>query len=271
LRPLRSADTAADVDAVNRATMRSSQAVTQYARSRAISPCERVVFDGLAPEMRGRPILDIGVGGGRTVEALRAISEDYTGIDYEPKMIATCRARFPGVRFEVADVRDLARFADRSFSLVVFSCNGLGMIGHDDRLVALREILRVLRPDGAFMLSSHNKDSSDYTDGFTFPEMESTSNPLRAGVRALRFARDLVIRARNHRRYSKREQRGSEWSIINDRCHNYGTMLYYIALDAQRRQLAEIGFAERAPAYDLAGRLVEHTTDSAITYVARPR
>ena len=260
------------VDAINRATMRSAQAVAQYAASHEISACERIVLDRVAAEMNGRPVLDIGVGGGRTVEALRRISEDYTGIDYEPRMVATCQAKFPGVRFEVGDVRDLSRFAGASFALVVFSCNGLGMIGHDDRLVALREVLRVLKPVGAFILSSHNQDWRDFSEGFTLPDFDPSLHPIRAGVRALRFARDVAERIRNYRRYSKREQRGREWSIINDRCHNYGTMLYYITLENQRRQLEQVGFSANAPAYDLAGRIVEHTTDSAITFLAyKPR
>ena len=43
-------------------------------------------------------------------------------------MVTACRARYPGVRFLLADARELSAFSDGSFFLVLFSLNGLGMV-----------------------------------------------------------------------------------------------------------------------------------------------
>jgi len=39
---------------------------------------------------------------------------------------------------------------------------------------------------------------------------------------------------------------------VNDECHDYGTMQYYITLEQQRRQLQAAGFGA-ATVYDSAG------------------
>ena len=55
--------------------------------------------------VRGQPILDLGVGGGRTVPLLRAVSSDYVAVDYTPAMGEACRRRPCG-----DDLRDVFWF-----------------------------------------------------------------------------------------------------------------------------------------------------------------
>ena len=62
---------------------------------------EQIAVLSVAEAVRGAPILDIGVGGGRTAPLMREISTDYCGIDFAPAMIASrtpavSRLRFPG-------------------------------------------------------------------------------------------------------------------------------------------------------------------------------
>ena len=258
------------IDRVNRAAMHSSGAVAQYARQSELNRPEQVVLDSIAAEARGRAILDIGVGGGRTVAALTAISDDYLGIDYEPRMLEVCTRRFPTRRFEHADARDLAKHADGSFFLVVFSCNGLGMVGHEDRLAIVREVFRVLAPGGIFVFSTHNQHAPEHDGKLRLPDFEPGKGALRFGVHAVRFAARTAIRVFNRYRYSRLDQRGAEYSIINDASRNYGTMLYYISLENQRKQLEQLGFAPGSLAYDLRGDLITaDTTDDSILLLAR--
>ena len=64
--------------------------------------------------------------------------------------------------------------------------------------------------------------------------------------------------------------RSPEYSIINDVFYDYATMMYYISLEAQRRQLEAIGFRSEAPAFDLSGRIIHSdTTDNTLTFLAR--
>jgi SAM-dependent methyltransferase len=256
------------IDRINRRTMSDATVVRGYTAQDELSPPERVLLDRVRDVARGQAILDLGVGGGRTVAPLRAISEDYVGIDYSPDMVASCRRRFPGVRIDHGDARDLSSHRDGRYRLVVFSCNGLGMVGHDDRLRVLSEVRRVLAPGGAFVFSTHNRACPDHDAAFRLPELELSRHPVRLGVRALRFARRVAVRARNRSRHRPLEWRTRDYSIVNDVCHDYGTMLYYIDLAAQRRQLERAGFAPGAEAYDLSGKQVEHTTDSSVSFLA---
>lgn len=258
------------MNATNARTMAAASVVSGYANQSDLSPAERAMLDQVRDEVRGRPILDLGVGGGRTVRALREVSDDYVGLDYSLPMVHAARRRFPDVRIEHGDARDLSAFADGSFHLVVFSCNGLGMLGHDDRLRVLGEVHRTLAPGAAFLFSTHNRSSPEHDAGFRWPAFEPSLNPLKLAVRSARFARRVVARVQNRARHVPRETRAATYSIINDVCHDYGTLLYYIDLAEQRRQLEDVGFQPGAAACDLAGRPIEHTTrDNSITLLAR--
>lgn len=258
------------IDRINLRTMRDPAVVAHYARPWGLSPAEEATFARVAPLARGRRILDIGVGGGRTVEALRAISEDYLGIDYSADMVEACRRRFPQARFEFADARALDGIADGSVGLAVFACNGIGMVSHADRLRILREVRRVLEPGGLFVFSTHNRNSPEFARGFRLPSFEWSWHPLRAAVRSLRFCGELALRWRNRRHFQPFEVHAPDYAIINDQCHHYGTMLYYVTLEQQRRQLTDAGFDPDAEAFDLAGLPIrDDSPHDSITLIAR--
>jgi SAM-dependent methyltransferase len=258
------------IDSVNMRTMRSRSAVSAYLRSEGLTPAERAALARVEDEARGKPILDIGFGGGRTVQPLLDISTDYLGIDYSREMVAACRQRFPAVRLEHADARDMSQLGNESIFLVVFSCNGIGMVGHDDRLAILAEVHRVLQPGGAFVFSTHNQDCPDHLTGFRLPSFEPALNPARLLLRGMRFVAHTFCRLYNYLRFSRHDVRTPTYSMINDVCHHYGTMLYYISLANQRDQLERSGFQPGATAFDLAGRVIEAgSADSSITLVAR--
>ena len=258
------------IDEVNLATMRDSRAIAEYAGPEYVLEHERVVFERLAPEVRGRRILDIGVGGGRTVRALRALSDDYLGIDYSEEMIAACRHRYPDVRFQHMDARRMDDVPDESITLAVFSCNGISMVGHEDRLAILREVRRVLLPGGHFVFTTYNLESPAATVGYRFPEFHLSLNPARSAVRAARWLRSVAVGLAHRRRLRGHEVRTPTYAIINDRCHDYGVMLYYISLAEQRRQLEREGFEADAPAYDCTGKLITDGTPlDSMLFVAR--
>ncbi|MEP7053926.1 MAG: class I SAM-dependent methyltransferase [Actinomycetota bacterium] len=121
-------------------------------------PGEMAALLSVSSAVRGQPILDLGVGAGRTVPLLRLLSDDYTAIDYTPEMVDLCRNKHPRVDVRVGDARDLSEFDDRSQGFVMFSLNGLDALDHQDRQLVLAEISRVLRPGGIVMFSTLNKD-----------------------------------------------------------------------------------------------------------------
>ena len=258
------------IDQINRTEMSKLSSVAHYSRRNDLSDAEQAALNSVAHAAHGKRILDIGVGGGRTVPALTALSPDYLGIDNSAAMVKACQQRFAGHQFAELDARAMSALPDASVHLAVFSCNGIGMVSHADRLLILREVFRVLEPGGVLLFSTHNQNSPDHSAGFRWPEFEPSANPARLLVRLTRFARQASTRWVRRRRLRALEVRTPQYSVINDVCHDYGVMLYYISLAEQRRQLESLGYARDALAFDLAGReITTDSRDSSLMLVAR--
>ena len=115
-----------------------------------------LMLRALALPVGGR-ILEVGCGRGVAlpVFAERLCPQALVGVDVDPSLVAIARQRMAalGVRATVVegDVRDLP-FASASFDLVVDFGTCYHVSGGDDGArAALREIGRVLRPDGLFV------------------------------------------------------------------------------------------------------------------------
>lgn len=155
------AATGTEID--NRSGWASAESLRECARIEGwLDAGERAAFAIVAPEARAQPILDLGVGGGRTTSLLRLISDDYVGLDYTPAMVDLARSRHPDADVRLGDARDLTEFPDGHFALVVFSFNGLDSVDRDGRLRALHEMRRVTRPGGRVLVSSLNKNGPSY-------------------------------------------------------------------------------------------------------------
>lgn len=131
------------------------EVVAYYARLTGLQPCEEYLFARyLTP---GMAILDMGVGGGRTTPYLSCQAGRYVGADYSKAMVDTCRRMWPDLEFHHCDATDMTQFVEGEFDAVVFSFNGIDVIGSDeDRARCLAETARVLKPGGIFIFSSHN-------------------------------------------------------------------------------------------------------------------
>src|SRR5689334_20385971 len=133
----------------------SPDVAAYYQQLEYVAPAERFLFERYVKQ--GDAILDLGVGGGRTTPYLSALASFYVGVDYSESMVQVCRAKFPGISFCVADVANLAQFADHSFDVAVMAFNGLDYVmPNSKRQRALMEVARVLKPGGIFIFSSHN-------------------------------------------------------------------------------------------------------------------
>jgi SAM-dependent methyltransferase len=105
----------------------------------------------LLGEMAGRSVLDVACGPGLYAEELVARGAGVIGFDQSPRMVELSRQRVPSGEFRVHDLADrLDWLPDDSVDLVLFA---LALEYVDDRVSALRELRRVLRPDGALVLS----------------------------------------------------------------------------------------------------------------------
>ena len=269
------APTAPDMDAINRQAWQLPDTVRIYQRLQGwTDPGERVAIHYVAGEARSRPLLDIGVGGGRTTPLLQAISSDYVGIDYTEAMVQACRRQHPDVRIEHMDARDLSRFANGQFALAMFSFNGIDAIDYADRRTVLREVHRVLQEGGRFLFSAHNRHGPGHGE---VPKLslEFSWNPLKLGWRGLKLARSLAPSWRNHSRNRKLGETHAAWSIQNCSAHDFGIVVMYTSLAEQVRQLQDAGFTVEQVLSSETGQVV-HDEDSArsacwLHYVARKK
>jgi 2-polyprenyl-3-methyl-5-hydroxy-6-metoxy-1,4-benzoquinol methylase len=101
--------------------------------------------------MKGKHVLDAGCGTGRGTERLNHRGAQVTAVDIGPKLVTLTHARYP-CQALVASVSQLP-FADDTFD-VVFSTE---VIEHmPDPNMGVREMVRVLKPNGHLVLSTPN-------------------------------------------------------------------------------------------------------------------
>jgi SAM-dependent methyltransferase len=104
----------------------------------------------LLGEVAGRRVLDAACGPGLYAQELVRRGAEVVGFDQSPRMVDICRARAAG-DFRVHDLGDpISWLPDGSVDLVLCA---LAIEYVDDRVAALRELRRVLRPGGALVLS----------------------------------------------------------------------------------------------------------------------
>lgn len=109
-----------------------------------------MVISKIVAHVQGMPrVLDLCCGHGNVTRALMAAGHDTTGADFAPAMLELARSRTIGGKFEQADAQDLP-FDDASFDAVTCS---FGLMHVPDQPKALREIRRVLKPDGVFVMT----------------------------------------------------------------------------------------------------------------------
>lgn len=105
----------------------------------------------LLGDVTGKTVLDAACGPGLYARELLRRGARVVGFDQSPRMIEICRQTAGGGEYRVHDLADpLTWLPDASVDLVLLA---LAIEYVDDRVAALRELRRVLRPDGALVLS----------------------------------------------------------------------------------------------------------------------
>jgi len=94
----------------------------------------------------GERILDVGCGTGHLTAQIAASGALTYGIDQSPEMIRQAREKFPELRFDVMDAREIS--LEESFD-AVFSNATLHWIKEPERVI--RGIVKVLKPGGRFV------------------------------------------------------------------------------------------------------------------------
>jgi SAM-dependent methyltransferase len=252
-----------DFSQQNRRAYSTRGSVAWYRRFEGILPAERVILDSLRGEMRGKRLLDIGAGGGRTTPHLLEISSDYTAIDYVAPLVEVLRKKYGLRNAHECDARDMHIFPDGSFELAFFSFNGIDYVPHEGRLRILAEVCRVLRPGGIFVFSTHNlNDPLAGKHPWQVSQQELSISHLRMCLKSL-------VGLPRHWRMKRCEIRKVDYAILNDCACGYRLLAYYVRPSAQITQLLTAGFNLIA-IYDIYGiNATEDSTSPWLYYVAR--
>jgi SAM-dependent methyltransferase len=104
--------------------------------------------------LQGARVLDCGCGEGAYVAAMAELGADVLGVEYQPAKVAAFGRRRPASgRVQQGDVQHLD-LPDDSFDVVLMN----EVLEHvPDDVEALREVRRVLRPGGRFVLFAPNR------------------------------------------------------------------------------------------------------------------
>ena len=116
---------------------------------------ERPASLALLPPLAGKRVLDAGCGGGLHAAEMVARGATVVGVDSSAALLELARRRCPEhAEFRIADLGEPLSFADdASFDIVLCA---LTLHYLQDWVPALREFHRVLRPDGAVVISTHH-------------------------------------------------------------------------------------------------------------------
>jgi len=250
-------------DEVNRAVYHSP-GVHRYYLSKVLTPSEAACLLKYQPHISGRNVLDIGVGAGRTARYLAPLARRYEAVDYSPVMVGYVQKTMPKISVRQADFRDLSVFDNLSFDFVFATDNVIDALSHKDRLRALHEASRVLRPGGILAFSSHN---IHYKNAFSGPRLEWSSNPVRFASNCAKFA----IGWWNHLRVAPLRRTTPDYALLNDVGHFYACLHYYAARSKVTSQLAYAGM-RLIEAFDVDGQVISEAEDDrntpSLLYVA---
>ena len=110
---------------------------------------------GTSHGLRGDTVLDVGCGTGKGFMPLLELGWEVTAADISPSMVELARAKAgPGVRIEVADMRELPLYG--SFDLVLCLDDAINYLHSADELErALRGMAANLAPDGLLIFDSN--------------------------------------------------------------------------------------------------------------------
>ena len=255
------------IEARNQAYYGTQRAATWYSTKSFVLPEEKSFFRDYSDELRGKRVLDIGIGAGRSTRLLLPLAGEYVGVDYSEAMVKEAMLQHPGARLETRDARDLSAYGDASFDVVMFSFNGLDCLAHEGRMTALSEICRVLRPGGFFAFSAHNRTKARVTP-WSLKNLDFSKHPLRmwshmgiyfTGIRNWMGSRAYATQT-------------DEFELRHDSSNCYMAPTYHIDKASQALQLQKAGL-QLEKIYDGEGKDADagtaDTRSSWIFYVGR--
>ncbi len=103
----------------------------------------------------GAPVIEVGTGPGHVAAFLAEAGADATGLDLSPEMVAEARRRYPGVGYQVGDLRQLMRPNTHDGWGAVLAWYSLIHLAASELPAAIASLARPLRANGWLVLALH--------------------------------------------------------------------------------------------------------------------
>lgn len=217
-----------------------SDVVVHYDSGDGVSDAgERHVWSLLDGELRGARVLDVGIGAGRTTSRLLPLAAAYTGIDVSEPLLDIARDAHPGADLRLLDAREIGTLPHGSWDVVLWSLNGIDVLDHAERGRFLDEAVRLLRPGGVLLFSTHNLDGPSCHERPWRPSLTPNPRPqrwvraLRLAVRYVRYYAHVGALAKSLRFYvgmRRQRQTGAGWALVPLRAHEFRFVCHFVRL-----------------------------------------
>jgi uncharacterized protein YceH (UPF0502 family)/phospholipid N-methyltransferase len=103
----------------------------------------------------GTPVVEVGTGPGHVAAFLAEAGADATGLDITPEMVDQARRRYPGVSYQVGDLRRLMRPTTHDGWGAVLAWYSLIHLAASELPAAIVSLARPLRANGWLVLALH--------------------------------------------------------------------------------------------------------------------
>lgn len=124
---------------------------------------DRELLDRFALQVQGAgPVCDLGCGPGHVARYIHSRAVDVFGIDLSPRMVELARELNPGIEFRQGDMTSLESADDSWAGIAAFY--SIIHIAPELMVETLRELRRVLKPNGLLLLSFHIGSESIHLD-----------------------------------------------------------------------------------------------------------
>lgn len=121
--------------------------------------------------IKGKAVLEVGCGTGRWCKFLSKLTDSVTGIDISEETVNVNRKLYPNIEFFRMRAQALD-FPDAKFD-IIFSITVLQHIPYEEKVAAIRQISRCLKPGGFVVIFEQIRPEKahtvDFKDTITFP------------------------------------------------------------------------------------------------------
>jgi uncharacterized protein YceH (UPF0502 family)/phospholipid N-methyltransferase len=127
----------------------------QFGDELASLPFESWLLRRVVDLADGAPVIEVGTGPGHVAAFLAEAGADATGLDITPEMVAQARRRYPGISYQVADLRRLMRPTTHDGWGAVLAWYSLIHLAPSELPAAIASLARPLRANGWLVLALH--------------------------------------------------------------------------------------------------------------------